>query len=136
METWAGSLPLPLLWGETIQASQFNDDALGRVLEDLADHGSSLLVTVGSRMLAVHPTRSDWFHSDTTAYSLMGDDPSATTRPTAPLELTWGHSKDHRPDVKQMMAGGTMDAEGCLLADTMLAGNTADQTWKADGVDP
>ncbi len=29
VESWAATLPLPLLWGENIQASQFNDDALG-----------------------------------------------------------------------------------------------------------
>lgn len=39
VEDWVATLPLPLLWGDTIKASQFNDDALGRVLEDLADHG-------------------------------------------------------------------------------------------------
>ena len=33
-----------------------------------------------------------------------------------------------------MMAGVTMDAEGCVLAGTMLAGNTSDQTWNADWV--
>ncbi len=36
--------------GDTIQASQFHDDALGRVLEDLADHGSKCLATLGMRM--------------------------------------------------------------------------------------
>lgn len=44
VECWAESLPLPILWGDTITAHQFNDDALGGVLEDLADHGRSLLV--------------------------------------------------------------------------------------------
>ncbi len=135
VESWAATLPLPLLWGENIQASQFNDDALGRVLEDVADHGSQLLATLGMRMQGIHPTLSDWLHSDTTAYALMGDYPSATTGPTAPVHLTWGHSKDHRPDLKQIMAGVTMDAEGCLLAGTMLSGNTSDQTWNADWVD-
>ena len=32
------------------------------------------------------------------------------------------------------MVGVTMDAEGCLLAGTMLSGNTSDQTWDRDWV--
>ncbi len=77
------TVPLALLWGDTIQASQFNDDALGRTLEDLAQYGSQLLATIGLRMQVVHPTRTDRVHSDTTAYALMGDYPSSETGPTA-----------------------------------------------------
>ena len=82
VEYWAKTLPLSLLWGDTIQASQFNDDALGRVLEDLADHESKCLATLGRRMQTVY---------DTTAYWLMDDDPSEGTGPTAPVSLTRGH---------------------------------------------
>ncbi len=53
VEAWAETLPLALLWGDTIQASQFNDDALGRILEDLADYGPQLLATLGARMQVV-----------------------------------------------------------------------------------
>ncbi len=86
-------------------------------------------------MQGVHPTPADGVHSDTTAYSLMGDNPPAATGPTAPVELTWGHSKAHRSDLKQIMAGVTMDAQGCVLAGKMLSGNTSDQAWNADWVD-
>ena len=127
VEEWAQTLPLTLLWGDTIQVSQFNDDALDRTLEDLAEHGLQLLATIGLRMQVVHPTRTDLVHSDTTAYALLGDYPSSATGPTAPLSLTWGHSKDHRPDLKQIMAGITMDAEGCVLA-----GNTSDVAQKPE----
>ncbi len=59
----------------------------------------------------------------------MGDYPST---PSGPIEIVWEHSKDHRPDLKPIMAGVTMDAEGCILGGRMLSGNTSDQTWKAD----
>lgn len=39
LETWSESLPLGLLWGDAVAASQFNDDTFGRVLDDLADYG-------------------------------------------------------------------------------------------------
>ena len=54
--------------------------------------------------------------------------------PTAPLNLTRGYSQDHRPDLKQIMAGITMDAEGYVLAGQMLADNTSDVKWNATWV--
>ena len=76
VEYWAQSLPLALLWGQGITAHQFNDDALGRVLEDLADHGRTLLATLGPRMQAVQGTGPMMLHSDTTAFALFGDYPN------------------------------------------------------------
>ncbi len=76
VEYWAQSLPLALLWGQGITAHQFNDDALGRVLEDLADHGRTLLATLGPRMQAVRGTGPMMLHSDTTAFALFGDYPN------------------------------------------------------------
>ena len=129
VELWADSLPLPILWGDTITAHQFNDDALGRVLEDLAEHGRTLLATLGPRMRAVQDTGRMMLHSDTTAFALFGDYPNQETGPTASVELTWGHTKDHRPDLRQLMAGLTMDAAGCVLGGRVLSGNTADKAW-------
>ena len=129
VEAWVQTLPLALLWGDTIQASQFNDDALGRVLEDLADHGPALLATLGTRMQAVEQAGGTFLHSDTSAFALFGDYPAASTGPTAPVLLTYGHSKDHRPDLKQIMMGITMDSDGQVLAGTMLDGNTPDKKW-------
>ena len=129
VELWADSLPLSILWGDTITAHQFNDDALGRVLEDLAEHGRTLLATLGPRMRAVQDTGRMMLHSDTTAFALFGDYPNQETGPTASVELTWGHTKDHRPDLRQLMAGLTVDAAGCVLGGRVLSGNTADKAW-------
>lgn len=38
----------------------------------------------------------------------------------------WGHSKDSRPDLKQMIVGMAMDSEGWPLCCEMWPGNTAD----------
>ena len=135
VEYWAQSLPLALLWGQGITAHQFNDDALGRVLEDLADHGRTLLATLGPRMQAVQGTGPMMLHSDTTAFALFGDYPNADTGPTAPVALTWGHSKDHRPDLRQIMAGLTVDEQGQVLGATMLSGNQSDKAWHPQWLD-
>lgn len=39
-----------------------------------------------------------------------------------------GHSKDHRPDLKQMVVGVVMDSEGTPICCEMWPGNTADVT--------
>ena len=38
----------------------------------------------------------------------------------------YGHSKDHRPDLRQMIVGFALDAEGCPLCCEMWPGNTTD----------
>jgi hypothetical protein len=42
-----------------------------------------------------------------------------------------GHSKDHRPDLPQMVVGAVMDAEGGPICAPMWPGNTADVTTLA-----
>ena len=44
-------------------------------------------------------------------------------------QLFLPHTKDHRPDLRQLMAGLTMDAAGCVLGGRVLSGNTADKAW-------
>src|SRR6266436_7988799 len=39
-----------------------------------------------------------------------------------------GHTKDHRPDLKQMTVGMAVDVEGCPICCEMWPGNTADVT--------
>lgn len=134
VEDWVATLPLPILWGDAVTASQFNDDALGRVLEDLADHGRVLLATLGARMQAVEHAGPRLLHADTTAFALFGDYPDAAG-PTAPIRLTYGHSKDHRPDLRQIMMGLTVDDDGQVVGGTMLSGNTSDRQWHPDWLD-
>ncbi len=40
----------------------------------------------------------------------------------------YGHSKDHRPDLKQMVVGAVLDGDGRPLCSHMWPGNTADVT--------
>ena len=40
----------------------------------------------------------------------------------------WGHSKDHRPDLKQLVVGMVLDGEGNPICSELWPGNTADVT--------
>ena len=68
-----GNLPQPNLAatdfveGDAMTAHQFNDDALGRVLEDLAEHRRTLLATLGAVTKGGSPTTRRFYlgHSGT-----------------------------------------------------------------------
>ena len=81
------------------------------VLEDLASHGQVMLATLGMQMRAVEKVSTRLLHNDTTAFTLFGDY-SVAAGPTAPIQTTYGHSKDHRPDLRQIMARLMVDEDG------------------------
>jgi transposase len=92
-----------VLLGERVEASVFNDDNAGAVLDLLYETGTqriySEVVVAALRAFEV-PTGE--VHFDTTSVSVYGDylgsehDPSGVT-------ITHGYSKDHRPDLKQFV---------------------------------
>jgi len=91
------------------------DDRLGRALDRLFDADRAALLTevalaVGQRF-GVH---FDEFHNDSTAVSVCGQYGAASGRTirgrTAPA-ITCGHSKAHRPDLKQLLFILTMSAD-------------------------
>ena len=128
VEGWAQGLPLDLFWGPTVTASVFTDDALGRVLEKLADHGPAVVGTLGVRIQALVAEGPQILHSDTTSFSLLGDYARSDPDRDTPY-LTYGYSKAHRPDLKQILMGLTTDQHGQVLLGDMLDGNTSDKAW-------
>ena len=126
VEKWAETMPLGLLLGPDVTAEQLNDDACGRALEKLARYGETIIATLAVRMRALSAQGSAILHSDTTAFSLFGDYPDD---PSAQVRITFGHSKAHRPDLRQVMLGLTCDAQGNVLLGQMLDGNQSDKAW-------
>ena len=98
VEQWAQTMPLGLLLGPGVGAEQLNDDACGRVLEKLARYGERIVATLAVRIRALSAQGPAFLHSDTTAFSLFGDDPDV---PGAQVRITFGHSKAHRPDLRR-----------------------------------
>jgi len=65
-------------------------------------------------------TRLDLVFFDTTSIYFEGEGGESLGQ--------FGHSKDHRPDLKQMVVGVVLDDEGHPLCSQMWPGNTADVT--------
>ncbi len=122
-------------------ADHVGDDAIGRALDQLfdADRGTLLteVVVAASERFAVV---LDELHNDTTTIRLTGQYRAARGRSIrgkrAPF-ITYGHSKDHRPDLKQLLFVLTTARDGGVPVQFRCeAGNQSDartheETWEA-----
>jgi transposase len=121
------------------EMEHLGDDRIGRALDRLFDADRAAFLT--DVVLAVGQAfalRFNEFHSDSTTVSFCGAYRDASGREirgrTAPA-ITYGHSKAHRPDLKQLLFILTMAADGNIpVAFRCSDGNTSDsrthiETW-------
>lgn len=100
-EFFAGK-PIGRLIGPGITAEDLNDDSLGRALDQIYETGvTELFAAVVIPSLKLFGIDESFRHLDSTTFSLSGryegehDDDA--------VQITHGYSKDHRPDLKQVM---------------------------------
>ena len=91
---------VPLLLGTNAEASLFEDHNLGRALDKIYETGTQKIFSqIALNAVNVFDVDVKRCHFDTTSVSVYGDygfeDP--------PFQITYGHSKDHRPDLKQFL---------------------------------
>lgn len=92
--------PVERLFGHALQAEWFNDDALGRCLDEISGYGVTKLFTEMSFEIGIEQGfLGRTSHIDTSSLSLYGEYADEAKGP-APA---YGHSKAHRPDLKQMV---------------------------------
>lgn len=122
--------PLSLLfpWKPQVRAEQFNDARAERVLDDLWQaNPQKVLSAVMWRVIERYQPDRTQLHVDTTSKSFYGnyaDQPD----PAVP-KITYGHSKDLRPDLKQLLFGVGMGQDGLLLMGEVDSGNRSDMTF-------
>ena len=137
---WASPFLPSLLGCSPAQLSQLNDDRIGRSLDRLFDADrNSLLTDFVLHLIKEFCVPLEQLHNDSTTLSFHGRYPQADGtpmrgRPT--LEITFGHNKDHRPDLKQLLWILTVTVEGVPVQFKVTDGNTADvhthaETWLA-----
>ena len=120
---------------------QLGDDRIGRALDRLFDADRAALLT--EVVLAVgqkFALRFDELHNDSTSVSFCGQYRGASghlIRGRSAPAILYGHSKAHRPDLKQLRLILTTEAEGGVPVQFRVAdGNTNDsithiETWNA-----
>jgi len=110
-----------------------NDDRVGRALVSLFDADrASLLNRPVLDMVAAFCLDCSQLHNDSTSVTLQGTYRDADGQPRgskATVALVRGHSKDHRPDLEQLVFILTICADGAVPAAGRTAdGNTEDST--------
>ena len=137
---WAARYAPDLLHLRHREVELLNDDRMGRCLDRLFDGlESGLIMAVVRQVIDEFKISLKELHNDSTTVSFYGAYQDAEQegrvrgRPT--LAITFGHSKDHRPDLKQLLYVLTVtDDGGVPIYFTSASGNTTDdtthrQTW-------
>jgi transposase len=129
-----------LLGLTTRQIHAFNDDRMGRCLDRLfdADCASVALCAAGAAVREFQVSL-DELHNDSTTVTFHGAYADAkeeqTVRGRQAPAITWGHNKDHRPDLKQVLYILTVTEDGAVPVQFRVeSGNTTDDqthqtTW-------
>jgi len=120
--------PLNILFREGVSAQDFNRFKLGRALDRCHGYGTELLFSEISMDVCRREGVDTRFNSlDSTSFSLSGDYLGQTDEDT--IEIKLGHSKDHRPDLKQVMLEMMVSHDGGIpLLGKSLDGNSSDNT--------
>lgn len=130
MQSWLEEIDLELVLGEGADASAFNDTRLGSALDHIDEVGTDVLlseVAVGWVSRPSHP-QSYCAHLDTSSISVYGRYISVPE----PVP-TYGHSKDHRPDLKQLILGLSVVGPAAMpLTMSVSRGNTPEQKSNRD----
>lgn len=137
---WASHYAPDLFGFRPDELAHLNDDRVGRSLDRLfASLDSDLVIAVVRQVVQEFCVSLDELHNDSTTVSFFGSYPDAEQeglilRRLAPA-ITWGHSKAHRPDLKQLLYTLTVtDDGGVPIYFQAHSGNVADDqthptTW-------
>jgi len=127
--------PVDVLIDPDLTADDFNDDTLGRCLDDLYTAGvTEVFYQIASHALQVYGIRSRFVHLDSSSFHLHGAyDPDEPEREA--ISITYGYSKDHRPDLKQVVLQLITHHSSSLPAWLeVLSGNSNDKKTFKDTV--
>jgi transposase len=128
MPNYLHNKPVDLLIGRGLVADDFNDDSLGRSLEALYDRGvTEVFAQVAARALHVYGIEHCFVHVDSSSFHLHGqyeiEEPN-----TEAITITEGYSRDHRPDLKQVVVQLITSQKSALpVWLEVLSGNSNDK---------
>jgi len=126
VEQFLKTQDIELLLGRDIPAKAFNDDALGRTLDKIHEYGTLKLFTnISLNAANVYNLQSSQGSFDTTSVSLWGNYDNSKSEQKA-AHITYGHSKDKRPDLKQFMISMLCIEGNIPISGQMQDGNSSD----------
>jgi transposase len=137
---WAARIEPGALGLTPQQIVTLNDDRFARALDRLfRGDCSSLALAVATHAVKEFQVELDELHNDSTTVTFSGAYADAAQesrrRGQTRLAITWGHNKDHRPDLKQLLFILTISCDGGIpVYFQAKSGNVADdrthcETW-------
>jgi transposase len=119
---------LPLLQ-PGLRRTSLHDYRLGQILDALfAVHLNRVCGAIALNALEVYAIPTPWLHQDTTTITLYGayeEEPHRSAEPVPPRPA-YGHSKDGRDDLKQVLLSLGVSSDGLPLRMGVREGNTSD----------
>ena len=125
---WTASLDGKLLGSENpLPEELFNDDRYGRALDKLfSTDRASFITDCALRVVGAVGLDISQLHNDSTTVKTTGRMPGKTS---TGLSFEYGHSKDHRPDLRQIVFTLTMSSDGAVPVHCKTyPGNRTDDT--------
>jgi transposase len=137
---WAARFDPQALGFTDHQLPSLNDDRVGRCLDRLFQSDiTSMVLALATHVIREFQVDLDELHNDSTTITLHGTYADAAREEKrgqrTRLAITWGHNKDHRPDLKQLLYILTVARDGAVpLYFQVASGNVADDkthiaTW-------
>jgi len=126
MEKWAGETAIPGHVFPQYEPGDWTDDRIDDTLDEIFRSGPEHVQgAVSANMVREFDLRLDQIHYDTTSVSMWGTYDPAAGQPA--VVITFGYSKDHRPDLRQIVVGTAVTGDGGVpLISGTHDGNTSD----------
>jgi transposase len=127
LDQWVQSIDFRCIGIQKYKTVNFNDDRFGRSLDKLytADR-ASLMTEIVVKVVRLFDINLDRIHNDSTSVKAFGNIPGETI---TGLELKKGNSKDHRPDLKQLVFSLSVSSDGSVPVHyKCYPGNRTDDT--------
>jgi transposase len=130
---WAAPFSAAALGLDATEKASINDDRVARTLDALVSVSSrSLFFRLALHVIKQFEIDTGRIHHDTTTVTFHGQYAGSFCEP----RITHGINKDHRPDLKQLVFGLNVAADGAVpLSHEVYSGNRTDDTIHRGNVD-
>lgn len=134
MPEYMKNKPVDLLIDVRLKAEDFNDDTLGRALDELQQAGvTGMFASIAAEAVKIYDIETAYVHLDSSSFALQGAYDSTYAQRMSNMyeavEIKHGYSKDNRPDLKQVVVNLiTSQASALPVWLEALDGNSSDQT--------
>jgi transposase len=123
---WAASFSSSALGLTAEEKAAINDDRVARSLDALVSvRGGNIFFRLALHIIKKFELDTGRIHHDTTTVTVQGKYLNSVSEP----RITQGHNKDHRPDLKQLVFGVNVTADGAVpIAHQVFSGNRSDDS--------